>query len=204
MMKTTLTADGQTLYGPRFINYDDLLFLHACSLSDPRCDQAHFGPHFMTFHRALLLKVERSLLAIDSDIEAMPYWDYAKDTNTGVYFQTGNFIFSNDYFGDYAGDPKQNYAVTNGLFAYWPIAEFTEERFGESSSLDVLCARQKYFTGFTASVCERCCGQSDCTCDPETDTSKTWFRAHDDCTPYVTRNPFEEPNFEGVCKYLQT
>ena len=62
------------------MNHDDLTVMHACSVVDPRCDQAHQGPHFATFHRAIMLAWENSLLSVMkvdyplSTVTAMPYW----------------------------------------------------------------------------------------------------------------------------------
>ena len=69
-LKTLTTEAGQAKYGPDFHNHDDMLFLHSCATTDPKCDQGHFGPQFMTFHRALLLKYERAMLSVDPSIEA--------------------------------------------------------------------------------------------------------------------------------------
>eukprot|EP00808_Paulinella_micropora_P024537 g71512.t1 len=125
-MKNLSTAQGRALYGPNFNNHDDILYLHSCSTMDPRCDQGHYGPQFMTFHRAMLLKWELSLLSIAPSLGAMPYWDISLDSTTGKFYGTENFIFSDKYFGDYYGNQKENGTVTNGLFAYWPIVEWTK------------------------------------------------------------------------------
>eukprot|EP00439_Symbiodinium_sp_Y106_P072335 s179_g13.t1 len=107
--------------------WKDMLMLHSCATTDPRCDEGHFGPQFMTFHRALLLKYELALLAVDPSIEAMPYWNMAYDAQGGKYeMDPIKGIFTNNYFGDYYGNMGMaNYQVTNGLFANWPIAHWT-------------------------------------------------------------------------------
>jgi hypothetical protein len=193
IMKTTTTSEGRDLYGPRFWNIDDITMLHACSTTDPRCDQGHYGPQFMTFHRSYLLRFENSLLSVDPSVEALPYWDYSKDTTTGDCYQEDCYIFSDTFFGDDQGNPDENYAITNGLFAYWPIAEWTSDRFGADSTSNYTCQQQEYFKGTVASTCERCCGQdsSACTCDQADDVFKHWLRNHDDCTPYLARNKDE-------------
>lgn len=203
-VKETSAADGQELYGDKFLNYDELLLLHACAVRDPRCDQGHYGPQFITFHRAVVLQMENALLAVDPDIGAIPYWDYSKDTVTGEYYQDAdNYIFSDNYFGDYIGNPDENYAVTNGLFAYWPISEYTTAKYGSDSDLSTQCAAEEWYRGFNATVCDRCCGlpEDECTCDPDTDTYRWNHRAHDDCTPYVARNAYEGSPIDGTCKY---
>ena len=47
-LKTISTEKGRKMYGPNFNNYDEITLLHACTVYDPRCDQGHFGPHFIT------------------------------------------------------------------------------------------------------------------------------------------------------------
>jgi len=115
------------------------------------------------------------------------------DTESGECFEQNCYIFSDKYFGDVQGNSSKNYAVTNGLFAYWPIAEYTIDRFGASSPFNVQCEKQQWFRGFNATVCERCCGlpSGACTCNQTDDVFNWWVRNHDDCTPFVARNPDE-------------
>lgn len=211
-----------------------MTLLHACSTLDPRCDQGHYGPQFMStfrnmpfgrrrslrwvmsfsltrstpflpaFHRAFLLRFENALLAVDPTVGALPYWDYAEDTASGKYFETKDYIFSDTYFGSIQGNPDENYAVTDGLFAHWPIAHWTSGAYGAQSSLKSRCAKQEWFKGTTASVCDRCCGNSTCQCDQPNDTYTTFFRKHDDCTPYTARNPDEVTAILGTRDLLGT
>ena len=44
-------------------------------------------------------------------------------------------IYTSNYFGNFWTDPDEQYAVKNGLFAEWPVAVWTEERFGSKSEL---------------------------------------------------------------------
>jgi hypothetical protein len=53
-MKTLTTAQGRKIYGSKFWNIDDMTLLHACSTLDPRCDQGHYGPQFMSTFQACL------------------------------------------------------------------------------------------------------------------------------------------------------
>mmetsp|Transcript_17164 Transcript_17164/g.41661 ORF Transcript_17164/g.41661 Transcript_17164/m.41661 type:complete len:602 (+) Transcript_17164:225-2030(+) len=204
MMKILTTDQGRQIYGSDlFWNIDDMTILHACSTTDPRCDQGHYGPHFMLFHRGYLLRFERSLLTVDPSIEALPYWDYAKDTETGECFEKSCYIFSDLFFGDIQGSEKANFGVTNGLFAWWPIAEYTDERFGPNSALaantdNAECIKENYFVGVEADVCDKCCGRTDdCECT-STDKNTTWLRYHSDCTPVVARNPDEITPLDGT------
>ena len=52
-----IPAAAQNPYCGYFTNYDEIVALHACSVKDPRCDQGHTGPHFMNFHRMVILKL---------------------------------------------------------------------------------------------------------------------------------------------------
>jgi hypothetical protein len=72
------------------------------------------------------------------------------------------------------------------------------------SSLDSRCAKQEWFKGTTASVCDRCCGDSTCQCDQPDDKFATYFRNHDDCTPYTARNPDEVTEILGTRNLLGT
>lgn len=64
-VKNLTTAEGQATFGPNFMNHDDLLYLHACSVFDPRCDQGHSTPSFITFHKSMILRYELAVLAVD-------------------------------------------------------------------------------------------------------------------------------------------
>jgi hypothetical protein len=131
IMNTTDTLTGRETYGKHFWNAQDLVVFHVCAVVDPRCDQAHFGPNFMTFHRAYLLLIENSLRAIDEEILALPYWDMALDSQNGMYnprnpnaTDPDQYIFTDKYIGDYFTEKSDNFVVTNGLFAYWAVPEW--------------------------------------------------------------------------------
>ena len=79
IMKKTSDANGRAKYGDFFVSYDTMVAKHISAALDPAGDQAHFGPVLGIFHRAWLLELENSLLAIDHEIEALPYWDYRRD-----------------------------------------------------------------------------------------------------------------------------
>merc|ERR1712224_965587 len=152
--------------------------LHVCAVLDPRCDQGHFGPQFMTF-RLVLLKYEMALLSVDPTIEAMPYWNMALDAVGGKFYQDPEkSIFTDKYIGSFRGTGS-NQSVVDGLFAYWPIAEYSRDRFGNISAL----ATQKTKHGTFAN---RCLQQE--WFQPKT-VGCSLLRNHDDCTPYVARQP---------------
>ena len=90
---------------------------------DPRGDQAHFGPVLALFHRAWLLELENSILAVDSSIEALPYWDYSRDVAPLKSNYTS--IFSAKYFGSYVGEAP-DYSIIDGEFGHWPILKDTD------------------------------------------------------------------------------
>jgi hypothetical protein len=83
--------------------------------SDPRCDQGHLGPAFATFHRALVLQFEESLLAVDPRIPALPYWDYNLDSAHGADPRR-SVLWTDAWFGASVGDPMQGHAVVDGYF----------------------------------------------------------------------------------------
>lgn len=202
VMKNTSTADGQQRYGPHFVNFDDLSFWHACVVWDPRCDQGHLGPNFITWHRAYLLMAENSLLSVDPGVLAMPYWDFSLDSAGGKYEDDPEkSIFSKNFFGSRDGT-GENFQVTDGLFANWPIPEWSSARFGKDSWLAQdsanRCVREEWFRGRQAETCDKCCFSASweyakaqnntvaCACD-ESDKRRTTVRNHGDCTPNLNR-----------------
>lgn len=144
VMKVVPQDVGISIYGKHFQNYDQLVIRHSlASLYGPG-DAAHFSEVFPIYHRAWTLLLENSLLAIDPTIRGLPYWDFSLDQNpdSGV-----TSAFSDRYFGG-SGDvslspnppstsslhltiplsfipfqPTDGYTVTDGPFAYWPIAD---------------------------------------------------------------------------------
>ena len=96
--------------------------------------------------------------------------------------------------------------MTNGLFAYWPVVEWTSDRFGSTSPLTSasMCAANEWFPGTVASVCDKCCGQptGSCTCEEGVDTFTRYLRNHDDCQPYVARRPADLPDLGGTDEFL--
>lgn len=119
IMKNTGDSDGKKKYGAFFVSYDTMVAKHMSAALDPAGDQAHFGAIFPIFHRAWLLELENSLRAIDSKIEALPYWDLNRDLSPlrGQY----KSIFSNDYMGSLIGQAP-DYAIMDGKFAKWKIS----------------------------------------------------------------------------------
>ena len=65
------------------------------------------------------MELENSLRAIDRRIEALPYWDFARD----VAPLNANYtsIFSDNYFGSFVGKGP-NYTVLDGAFGKWYIS----------------------------------------------------------------------------------
>lgn len=201
VLKNTTQAEGEKKYGPYFVYYDEFLMQHACAVYDPRCDQGHEGPQFMTYHRLLLLRMEKALLSVDPSIEAMPWWDLAADSVGGKYYKDGdNYIFSDKYFGSYWGQGPGN-EVIDGMFANWPIPIFSEETFGSKSPMatKAYCVRHGYFTGMKASTCTQCCDggfhKEGCTC-PDEDLP-IYMRSQTDCTATLARQPDDKRGPQG-------
>ena len=63
---------------------------------------------------------------------------------------------------------------------------------GMDSGMENQCYQNEYFKGFQSTVCERCCGLAGCECDQPDDVFPHYLRDHDDCTPYVARNPVSQ------------
>lgn len=205
IMRNLTMDEGRRKYGPNFVTYEELLLLHACANFDPRCDQGHFGPVFIIFHRAMLLLFENSLIAIDPEIEAMPYWNVAYDALGGRYRNDPRqYIFSDAFFGSYRGDPQQSFAITNGLFAYFPIFEYNASRHGSQSSSNYRCLREGWIRPTRTTVCRRCCGKTNCVCDPAKDVFNTFLRNFDECSPYTTRDYEQFPLMDGTRELLFT
>lgn len=204
-MKNLTTEESRKMYGRNFINADDLLVQHACAVLDPRCDQGHSSPAFMTSHRVILLRHELSLLSIDPDIEAMPYWDVSLDSESGIYFNDtsadSKYIFSSNFFGSYQGNPNKANIVSDGVFADWPVATYAPERFGPSSPVSAKCLGEGWFKETNATKCKRCCFaklEDNCVCNRSTDAFESFLRTHDFCAPAVARDPFGQVPFDGT------
>ena len=59
-----------------------------------------------------------------------------KDSIDGEYRNDEEkWIFSDNYFGSYYTKNASNFQVTDGLFKNWPIANYTDERFGPNSDM---------------------------------------------------------------------
>ena len=120
IMKHTTTKEGRVRFGPDFISYDELVAKHLHAAADKRCDQAHLGPAFATYHRAFVLQFELSLLSIDrSGITALPYWDY--NVEAGMKKPRRSILWSNEWFGASEGDPESGWAVLDGFFSDWRV-----------------------------------------------------------------------------------
>jgi hypothetical protein len=119
VMKSTSQEEGEALYGPAFLNYDRMVLKHMRAALHPRCDMGHNGPAFLTFHRALELQIENSLLAVDPSIEGLPYWGYNKDFASGKPRESP--VWSAEFFGSTYGDVDNEYMITDGFGKDWQI-----------------------------------------------------------------------------------
>lgn len=107
-------VDGQAKYGSAFKTYDYFVARHAIAQTDPRGDQAHYGPHFPTWHGVFVLEFENALLSVDPSIGGMPYWDVTISTPS---------VFTDEYFG-VDPDASTDYQVVSGKFAHWPVNKY--------------------------------------------------------------------------------
>jgi hypothetical protein len=132
IMKKTSTKDGKQKYGNKYVSYDRMVEKHSNAALDIRGDQGHFAPMFAVFHRAWVLEFENSLLSIDDNIKALPYWDFRLDV---IDNEVGNKnAFSNEYFGSLQGEPPL-YNVIDGQFRYWPIAKVNSNNIERNISI---------------------------------------------------------------------
>eukprot|EP00931_Biecheleriopsis_adriatica_P060248 TRINITY_DN36160_c0_g1_i1.p1 TRINITY_DN36160_c0_g1~~TRINITY_DN36160_c0_g1_i1.p1 ORF type:complete len:841 (-),score=136.83 TRINITY_DN36160_c0_g1_i1:23-2524(-) len=134
VMKLTSTKAGQHKYGRNFVSYDELVAQHLANAASPGCDEAHLGVAFATYHRAFLLRFELSLLAVDPDIGAMPYWDYNVEAKMAEPRKSEIW----KWFGSSEGDPNDGHAVKDGRFAHWRIRANASEISNYSNSYNLL------------------------------------------------------------------
>jgi len=117
IMKATDGSPGRVRYGDKYFSYDELVAQHL-SASAHSCDRGHLGPAFATYHRALALRFEEALIAVDPNIEALPYWDYNLEAQLPDPYASKVFT---EWFGSIDGEPTKGHAVSDGRFAHWRI-----------------------------------------------------------------------------------
>ena len=152
VMRTVSTKDGIEKYGPFYRDYDYFLLFHSIhgGISGAGSDVTGGSSHFATWHAAHVLDFETSLLAVDPQIEALPYLDWAampvRSDLFNLFFGTPGGSLTDFYAKDryrdcsewdvpcaswttFAGiyqredltDADNHGIVNNGPFAYWPI-----------------------------------------------------------------------------------
>ena len=93
-------------------NYAVYQQIHGLAMASP---EAHNGPAFLPWHRALVLRLERDLQAIDPSV-TIPYWKF-DDPAPNVF--NANFMGANA-----AGNPNVSFAAANPLNG-WTIEGLT-------------------------------------------------------------------------------
>ena len=119
IMKHTSEEEGKRIYGN---NYQ-----HMLATRHTLGDLMHLGPHFLVTHRAFVLAFENSLIAVDSQIDGAPYWNYYIDVMEYANDLTESPIFSDEYFGSFSGDESMDYAITDGKFKFWRVNDNPNE-----------------------------------------------------------------------------
>jgi hypothetical protein len=119
IMKSLSQEEGEAMYGVHFLNYDRMVLKHMRAALHPRCDMGHNGPAFLTFHRALELAIENSLIAVDPSIEGLPYWGYNEDFATGE--PRNSTIWTDKFFGSTYGDAQNENMIQDGFGKDWQI-----------------------------------------------------------------------------------
>eukprot|EP00897_Mesotaenium_endlicherianum_P002112 jgi/Mesen1/1929/ME000146S01009 len=129
VMANTSTEDGQARYGAAFRSYQEMVAKHAATVyhQPGECDYGHFGPAFITYHRAYILEFEKATQAVYPWLST-PYWDYLTDARD-LKDISKSPVFGPDYFGSAHGDPKDNFIVKDGPFAYWKVPHGEEAEF---------------------------------------------------------------------------
>ena len=74
----TSTEAGSRLYGPAYLDINDLSKYHVTLSSDVTCDHMHDGLGFLTMHSGLSLMFEQAMQAVDPRV-SLPYWDFTID-----------------------------------------------------------------------------------------------------------------------------
>ncbi len=90
---------------------------------------AHNSLTFLPWHRQFQLELESKLQQVSGNPNlTVPYWDFADPASTKA-------TFSSDFMGG-NGDPKQDYAVTDGPFAKgkWTITQFDNSNLGATKN----------------------------------------------------------------------
>jgi len=78
-MKTTLNSEYRSDLDEDLNEIDYFTFFHYMSTSSTVIDYAHEGPAFPTWHRSLLLQIERAFQQVLLDPTfALPYWDWTQ------------------------------------------------------------------------------------------------------------------------------
>jgi hypothetical protein len=139
-MQVLSIEEGRAKYGMDFKPYDYFVVKHLAANQDTRGDMAHKSNAFATWHGALVLSFETSLLAIDPAIGAMPY----------VVFNTdkANTALTPDLLGTAPGSGTNN-AIEDGIGAGWQIGDMTPAIWTSTWAQYVDSAYMK-FTGLTS------------------------------------------------------
>jgi hypothetical protein len=103
-MYTLNEKDGQALYGSKYHDADYYSAKHLNGAGTSDCDHWHDGAGLLVHHMAFTLMVEQTLQAINPSI-AMPYWEYAMDSELFHDDWESSDIFQPDWFGE---EPKTN------------------------------------------------------------------------------------------------
>jgi hypothetical protein len=129
IMKSVSQEEGEILYGSHFLNYDRMVLKHMRAALHPRCDMGHNGPAFLTFHRALELAIENSLISVDPSIEGLPYWGYNKDFASGKPRESE--VWKDHFFGSTYGDAENENMIQDGFGKDWEINANARELFAK-------------------------------------------------------------------------
>ena len=66
------------------------------------------------------------MIAIDPEIEGLPYWDYIPDVNAAgesIDYSKTELFTNPKYFGSFAGSAETDYCLVDGAFAGWTVSK---------------------------------------------------------------------------------
>lgn len=116
-MKTMYTlsdAEGQALYGSKYVSIETLLYHHLIGAGTSDCDHWHDGAGIVTHHAAVTLVFEQSLQAMDPSL-SLPYWEYGRDAIAFADYMQSN-VFQDGWFGS-ASPNTADHSLAQGRFS---------------------------------------------------------------------------------------
>lgn len=115
VMRNTSGINGRKLFGNQFRTYEHILWKHAVSALHLCADQGHLPHNVITYHRALLLEFELSVLSIaktinpSTTLRGLPYWNWFIDLEHPSESILESSVWK--WWGSPFGNPKDKYCI---------------------------------------------------------------------------------------------